>query len=235
MYNSPYEDYVSTVQSKMDPFKSHPVYTGILEHVTPEQGTAYLALLRTQFKMSDETILGFCAKNDSFGYPTRHTIGDIPTPVSPTSLRYLYHASLILQHAGSEQTSFVEVGCGYGGLFLALSYLAPSQIQQYHMVDLDGVLRLLRLTVGDDPRISFHSSSTFGEHVPNGCFFISNYCFSELNDTLRAFYRDSLLIRMPHGFLAWNFIPYSDANIGHEALVIPEKPMTGPGNAFVFF
>lgn len=234
MYSS-YESFLRTVKSIRDPFKRNPAYTGILEHVSPEQGADYLKLLRAEFGMSDDTILGFCSRNDSFGHPITFSVGDLPTQVSPTSLRYLYHASLILQHAGPDQTSFVEVGCGYGGLFSALTYLAPTQIQQYHMVDLDSALALIRLVVGDDARVTLHSASTFGKQVPDGCFFVSNYCFSEIDGTSRQMYRTYLLPRTPHGFLAWNFIPYADAIIGHTAQVTPERPMTGPGNAFVLF
>lgn len=234
MYNSTYETYVLNA-TKQTPFKSNPAYTGVLEHVTLTQGEMYLDRLRMECQMPTDTILGFCRQADSFGCPNTYLIRDLPIQVSPTSLRYLYHASLILQHAGPAVTSFVEVGCGYGGLFLALDYLAPSQIQSYHMVDLESVLPLLRSVVGADPRVSFHSATTFGANVPDGCFWISNYCFSELNEESRAMYRQTLLSRTPHGFLAWNFIPYSDTEIGHTATVVPETPMTGPGNAFVRF
>ena len=235
MYNSPYQSYLRTVRDKNDPFKRNPMYQGVLEHVTQAQGNAYLALLRDDFHMTDETILGFCKQNDGFGHPATYLIGDLPISVSPTSLRYLYHASLILQHAGSSQSTFVEVGCGYGGLFLAMVYLAPTQIHQYHMVDLDDALPLLRMVVGDDSRVTFHSSSTFGSNVPDGCFFISNYCFSELDSNMRELYRVRLLSRTPHGFFAWNFIPYEDNIIGHSAQTHPEQPTTGPGNMFVRF
>ncbi len=234
MYDS-YQAYIRTIRNKNEPFKRNPVYTEILEHVSPEQGTSYVSLLRSEFGMSDDRILGFCLQNDAFGDPVRHQVGDLPIPVSPTSLRYLYHASLILRHAGPTQSSFVEVGCGYGGLFLALTYLAPTQITNYHMVDLDDAIALLRLVVGEDSRVTLHSATTFGRNVPDGCFLISNYCFSELDAGLRESYRSQLISRTPHGFLAWNIIPYEDAIIGHTAVVTPERPMTGPGNLFVWF
>ena len=228
-----YLNYVRTIRDKNEPFKRSPEYTYMLEHVSYDYGVQYLTLLRSEFGMTDEAILGFCELNDSFGNPNKFFLKNLKKPVSPTSLRYLYHANCILKHANPFVRSFVELGGGYGGLYLALKYLAPNRIQDYHIVDLDEVLSLIKLVVGDDPRVHYHSASDYGKQVPDNCFFISNYCYSEISSEHRTLYKTHLLSRCSQGFLTWNHIPYED--IGKSVQRAPETPMTGPGNEFVLF
>jgi len=230
-----YDDYkrvLSQVTSRNSPFKSNSDYMGILEHVSPSFGEQYLELLRSEFHMTNNKILTFCDINDSFGSPNRHSIGNLERQVSPTSLRYLYHASLILKHAGN-QRRFVEVGGGYGGLFLALTFLSEEPIKEYHIVDLDEALNLQRLVLENHPNVRYHSNTTFGSEVPDGCFFISNYCFSEIQSEFRDGYAKVLIPRCERGFLAWNTIsPY---DFGKRTIVEIERPLTFSGNYYVYF
>lgn len=230
-----YDGYIRTlnqIQDKNSPFKRDAQYIGILEHVSREFGEQYLRLLYSEFSMTKETVHGFCDINDSFGSPNTCLIGDLDRPVSPTSLRYLYHASLILKYANGA-SSFVEVGGGYGGLCLAMFYLSKTPIQEYHLVDLDPAIRLQRMVLSENPNVFYHSSDTFGKDVPNGCFFISNYCFSEISDSFQKKYIEHLVSRCTHGFLAWNTIPcYS---MGKQIVVETERPLTYSNNYFVYF
>lgn len=227
-----YVQYVKTIGSKHEPFKSNPEYTYMLEHVTPELGEKYLDLLRSEFSMTDNVILDFCNKNDSFGTPHTFIIRDLQTPVSPTSLRYLYQASVILKQSG-DTDSFVEVGGGYGGLCSAIFYLSKQPIREYHIVDLEPILRLQKMVLAEYTNVNYHCAETFGINVPEGCFFISNYCFSEIDEVNRSRYVECLLPKCPHGFLAWNFIPIYD--FGKQLRVETEKPLTFNGNYFVYF
>jgi hypothetical protein len=100
-------------------------------------------------------------------------------------------------------------------------------------VDLDPALRLQTLVLADHPNVVFHSAGTFGKNVPDGCFFISNYCFSEIAKELRDGYARILIPRCTQGFLAWNTIPpYS---FGRPIMTEVEKPLTYPGNYYVYF
>ena len=226
-----YRSYLQTITSLPTPFKRHPAYTPILEHVSQSLGEEYLARILTDTRLTLSQIVAFCAMNDAVGDPHTATIGSLPAPVSPTSLRYLYHASLILEQAGPGPHRMVEVGGGYGGLALALHFLAP--IEEYHIVDIDEAIALQGMVLAHLPSVRVHSASTYGDAVPDGCFLISNYCFSEIESEHRAEYQRRLLPRCPHGFLVWNFGPYLD--IGKEVTRRPEVPMTGPGNEFVVF
>jgi hypothetical protein len=200
--------------------------------VSPEFGREYYTLLQREYAMTPEMVAGFCKINDSFGHPRTYTIDDLPDPVSPTSLRYLYHAARILRYAKGA-TKYVEVGGGYGGLFLAMNYLSPIPIAEYHIVDLDPVLRLQKLVLADHANVRYHSATSHGRDVPDGCFFISNYCFSEISKEYRDAYEDALIRRCPQGFLAWNTIaPYS---FGKSIMLEVEKPLTFGGNYYVYF
>ena len=230
-----YDNYlrvVSEVKSKYDPFKSNREYMGILEHVSPQFGEEYLKLLYSEIGMAKQEIIEFCKQNDSFGNPNTYLIGDLGINVSPTSLRYLYHASLILKHAGKSDR-FVEVGGGYGGLFLALTYLSKTPIREYHLVDLEPVINLQRIVLDDYTNVFYHSSNTFGSDVPDNCFLISNYCFSEISLDLQKKYIENLICRCLKGFLAWNTIPCY--NFGKRTIIEQERPLTFGGNYFVYF
>jgi len=230
-----YVGYLNTLRgitSKQDPFKRDSEYIGILEHVSLGFGEAYLDLLRSEFAMTNETVEAFCDQNDSFGSPNVFPIRDLARPVSPTSLRYLYHASLILKHAkGADR--FVEVGAGYGGLCMAIQYLSKTPVREYHVLDLDEAVRLQQMVLAEYTNVHYHSSSTFGANVPEGCFFVSNYCFSEIAMDLQRQYISNLIVRCEHGFLAWNTIPCYD--IGKPSTVEDERPLTFGGNYFVYF
>lgn len=230
-----YDNYVrvlSTIRSKHDQFKSNPEYMGILEHVSQEFGEQYLSLLLNEVGMPIDHIIGFCNINDSFGGPVMYKVGNLPNPVSPTSLRYLYHASQVLKSSKGADC-FVEVGGGYGGLYLALTYLSKTPICEYHLVDLDQSINLQRLVLADHSNVVYHSASTHGANVPDNCFFISNYCFSEISPELQKLYIQHLVTRCSHGFLAWNFIPCYD--IGKPTTIEQERPLTYSGNYFVYF
>jgi hypothetical protein len=205
---------------------------GILEHVSPQFGEEYLKLLYSEIGLSKQKIIDFCKMNDSFGSPNTYNIGDLGINVSPTSLRYLYHASLILKHSRNCD-KFVEVGGGYGGLFLAITYLSDTPIREYHLVDLEPVINLQKIVLDGHANVFYHLANTFGENVPDGCFFISNYCFSEINMEFQKKYIDNLIRRSQEGFLAWNTIPCYD--IGKSTIVEQERPLTFSGNYFVYF
>ena len=237
-------------------FKSHPDITYMFEHVGYEFGQKYLSLLRTHSTLTDEQIVAYCTQNDSVGGGEKHSYGEWTT--SPSNFRYLYHAHLILTHLrsvhsaiGSEEwvdQPIVEVGCGYGGLCLAICMLSASyrvRIPDYHLVDLPAISDLQALYL--DQTSSFlnrstafhhHSAFEYGADLPEsatGLFWISNYCFSEISEVNQQKYLQHLLVRpkVSHGFMTWNHIPlYS---FGYEIRSEEEEPLTGHGNRYVYF
>ena len=217
----------------------------MLEHVSQDIGTRYYQLLKPLF--SNSIILEFCRINDGVGDPIKSYINGLESSVSPSSLRYLYHAYLSLKHIQTLKLSsidIVELGCGYGGLCIAIDYVSKNMninIHSYTCIDLDNPLKLQEIYTTlfqTSFPIKFHSASTFGTDVSGtNNFLISNYCFSEIGDENRKKYIETLIPKVSHGFMAWNFIPVF--NFGKDFIrVEPENPQTdlvNSRNSYIYF
>ena len=105
-------------------FKNVYAYREILEHVSFDLGLAYLIHIWNEFHLDTPLIVDYCSKNDAIGNTHLYEYAT-DLKCSPTSIRYIYHALLILKQIKSlnlESVDIVEVGCGYGGLCLAIDH-----------------------------------------------------------------------------------------------------------------
>lgn len=245
-YNySPYVEFVKKAlkdETLFSGFKRHPGYTEMLEHVSFMQGAMYLQYCHEFFSLGDKDVESFCELNDKIGSPTMYEYSPSLT-CSPTSIRYIFQSHIILQHMqslGLKEVSIVELGCGYGGLFLALQHYAPKlgiQIKKYGFIDLEHIEELQKkylsfhnLTIP----VEFYDCSQFGADIKEtDLFLISNYCFSEISTEFQQKYKEFLFPKCSHGFIAWNMIDIYD--IGKKVRVMDEIPKTGPKNKFVYF
>jgi hypothetical protein len=168
-------------------FKSNEHYNGILEHVSHELGLKYLNLIENEFSNIDfKNITEFIKINDHYGNPKKYNffLQNNTLFCSPRSLRYIYHALIILEHyKNTECKNIVEVGCGYGGLCLAINYfskLLNIDIKNYNLIDFPEVGNLINcyLDINKDniqTNVFIHSCNSFGEQITdNHLFFISN-------------------------------------------------------------
>ena len=209
----------------------------MLEHVSPALGHQYYDSIVRLHGITDEDILSFCKKNDRIGSPIMYLIHGMM--VSPSSLRYIRHALLILNHCvqiGNLTPSLVEVGCGYGGLALAIdhySHMFGITVNRYTMIDLNDPLSLQKLYVSKQSLsfpVSFESASTYGSNVSgNDNFLISNYCFSEIGPHIQQNYLKILFPKCSNGFILWNNVKVFD--IGKQVRIEPEVPMTAATNS----
>jgi len=215
----------------------------MLEHVTPELGSKYLDCILSKTNITKEEILDFCKLNDTIGNPSKKEYDLLKVPVSPSSLRYIYHAHLILTHMktlGTLNTDILELGGGYGGLCLAVQMFAPKYgicINSYRICDLANIIRLQKLyldRVNPALRVEYVDAASYGKDIAcESLFLISNYCFSEISSENQILYRQNLFPKVVHGFIAWNHIPLY--NFGFITRVEPEVPLTGPDNKYVYF
>jgi len=249
MEDEGYGGYRNAIQNSLNSrditsFKSNPSYQGILEHVDQPQGEQYYKLIQGEFHIPNERILAFCKMNDSSGNPTKYYIPGLDFRVSPTSLRYIFHALLILDHIrslGLASVKIIEIGAGYGGLLLAISHFSSSftiSVEKYICIDLTEAINLQQVYTTQFDRgfpVEFVDAMTYGSPVNGDDFFlISNYCITELVQRHRDSYMNTLLPKITHGFIAWNTIPVYD--FGRPILKsVPERPNTGPNNMFVYF
>jgi hypothetical protein len=260
-----YEKFVDTISTNLKDcnFKSHADYTGILEHVSYELGEKYLTLLENEFsEITYENIIGYITINDAYGEPVKHHYKYLNRKdflCSPTSLRYIYHALVILKYyKESECKNIVEVGCGYGGLCLSIQYfskLLNVNIINYNIIDLKPICNLIKsyLQIHNDniySNINYHESNTYGKNiVDSDLFFISNYCYTEINVEHNTNYTQFLLSKAKNGFLVWQnggnsgAYPVENSHLILNKkinLITEERPQTDQGiekhiNFFVYF
>jgi hypothetical protein len=247
--------------SKIDvlSFKRNNKYRGILEHVSHELGKKYLQLIDLEYTtITYDKLYGFLTLNDKIGDPEKRlfTFKGKAIFCSPSSLRYVYQALVILDHY--RQTScknIVEVGCGYGGLCLAINYFStPSEISTYNIVDLPEACNLIRQYLdlhkeSIKAKIVYHDSETYGSNITDpSLFFISNYCYTEIETVHNSGYTTTLLPKCDNGFILWQnggnrgSYPITDAShiSGKKITYSEEKPQTDSGegihkNYFAFF
>lgn len=230
-------------------FKSNPAYRVILEHVSEPQGQHYSRLIQTEFhelcSRRAQLLRSIVADNDRYGDPVKVLCSGMFTSCSPTNMRYLFHALLILQHMKKlsiNSVRIVEVGGGYGGLAVYLYRLAELfsvRILEYRIFDLPEALVLQHEytkalgvpieTTNCLDEISVYSSDG---NIPS--YFISNYAFSELSRPIREWYETAVIPHCEHGFLAWNFFPVYPFT-AKPMTIEAERPETAPTNRFVRF
>jgi hypothetical protein len=241
-----YSNYVSSIcdVNNLSDFKSNPNYKYMLEHVSKEQGEEYLRCIFSLTKITMGEVENFCTFNDAIGHPDKVKYDNLNISISPTSLRYIYHAHLILTHmkdVGHINSDIIELGGGYGGLCLSLYHFAPKygvHINSYKICDLPNIIRLQKTylnKVDSILNVELVDASSFGANIDcANMFLVSNYCFSEISKENQDSYRKILFPKISHGFIAWNYIPVYD--FGFDTLVEPEIPNTGGElNKYVYF
>ena len=241
----PYIDFVNKLHQKEElflTFRREPVYMDMMEHVTFIHGAVCLYQSQTLFNVKMKDVEEYCDLNDRYGMPLRFQYS--PTlNCSPTSLRYIFHALLVinrLKMLSIREVSFVEVGGGYGGLFLALQFFAAKEgirILKYSLIDLKPAMELQKKYLSKhtcNVPVTFHDAANFGSDVQGkDLFFISCYSFSEICKEYQQKYIANLFPKCKSGFLVWNMIDLYD--FGKQVSFTDEMPQTGYTNKFVFF
>jgi hypothetical protein len=238
-----YVEYVKQINITKDlsNFKSVPDYTYVLEHVNSSLGQEYLNLILTHTNISSDDIIEFAKINDRIGNPVKTQYNNMF--VSPSSLRYIWQAHIILTYFKKFENEIdcVEIGGGYGGLCLSISNLASRygiKINSYTIVDLLDITQLQEEYLGRHTLnfpIFFKDAATYGEFIDKkDLYLISNYCFSEISDENQKKYIDLLFPKVKHGFFAWNMIPVY--NFGFNLEICEEIPFSGGHyNKYIFF
>lgn len=239
-----YEPYLAVVRSQLSrrpsdwDFKRQPLYQGILEHVSEEQGHEYLRQCQLHFpehwRKHLSRFVQLCIANDRYGQPIKASNPNFP-PCSPTCLRYLYYSLAILKQTADPELNIIEIGGGYGGLCLFIHRLAPlfgKTIKNYTIFDLPEVAQL------QNRYLEAHGITATCTHLNSGAvltpnsFLISMYALSELPAPLRKQYRESVVMPFcTEGFIIWNINPYDDElDIHYSTTRRPEAVNTADTN-----
>lgn len=248
-----YHNYQNYIRNNFDVsnFKRNEHYTAVLEHVSYELGTQFATSISShplvvENKISVADIIRICKKNDSVGSPEVFVffMGTKLFTASPSSLRYVYHSLLIAEHfmkIENPPKSFVEIGGGYGGLFVILDeifQILGLKIEKYYIIDLPEGNKVQREFFGQLEKkphspCEFLNAYNYGneifvENEDDKLFLISCYCLSAIETYHRQTYIDKLICpKVKHGFLAWNFIPFEPFGNFFNFEVQIETPMTG--------
>lgn len=236
-----YETYKNFVASLHDfsNFKSNPDYNYMLEHVDFNTGMSILNVLINELKIDEKIISRIVKKNDEVGNPIKYKYTD-DIVCSPTSIRYIYHAHIILDYMKKlklNNINIVEIGGGYGGLCLCIynmKELYNVEIKSYTIIDLNEVHKLQR------EYLKYHNidaiikdADKYGSDIDEkNNFLIATYSFSEFEHDIQKKYAKNLFSKLNHGFFVWNRPLY---DIGLNCKIEDEYPNYGCDNKFIFF
>lgn len=191
-------------QKSFDNFKRNTQYQEILEHVSKDQGSEYLAIIlsRNDGLMNDPATQRVL-QLDEVGNPIKYQYEGYDCPLSPTTLRYIKVASDVHGLFGKGIERVAEIGCGYGG-----QTLVNDQLLDYKhatLFDLPFVNELIRRYLNSMLLKGFYKVTTVNEsQAETYDLVISNYAFSELPSPLQKAYIHKVLSQSQRGYLTMN-------------------------------
>jgi len=214
-------------------------YTAILEHVTPEQGRAYLS--RVAHRPELLAALPRFGRNDEAGSPRLHDFSPHGR-FSPTTLRYVKVLCDLLDRFGPlEGLSICEIGVGYGGQCRVVGEW--SRPAEYCLVDLRPALglaeRFLDQFVLPMP-IDLRTLNTLRSR--DWDLVISNYAITEMPRDVQDAYMERVVRRSRRGYVTFNRInppEFRSLEVDDFLRAIPgaevseEIPLTHPGNVVI--
>ena len=219
-----YKTYLSTVVSlskedfKESDFKSNPQYTQVLENVSKEKGIEYLKRIESDFpEITYTDIKEYINVNNKYGQSMKTILTMSNNKLlycSPSCMRYIYHSLIILKKIKETgNTEIVEIGAGYGGLYLALNIFAPKLnvlIEKYYIIDLFVVTELLKKYLMQHMDIliiplEIYDNNTDHKYINSrNLYLISNYCITSISETERMVYINTIIKnQVSHGFIIW--------------------------------
>jgi len=219
-------------------------YREILEHVSFNQGMAYLQRIE-EIDPKHIVEIAEYLQNDGIGKPFRYRFPLIGK-ASPTTLRYVSVMAEIKRIFGNNLSGdFVEIGVGYGGQFLILD--KSFKIKSYSMFDLIPVLNLTEKYLEHFEYFANVKFLALDEDFSyEWDLAVSNYAFSELPKSLQREYIGKVLSRSKRGYLIMNsgledLTGRSSGKLTlselREALpsfeIIEEIPLTSPDNYII--
>lgn len=206
----------------------------MLEHVSGEDAKQF-AMMCLSEGLTHKQIQDYATMCDSVASPHVYHFPEVELTFSTTCIRYLYHATQIVKL--NPRIPIVEIGGGYGGLALAINYVAMLKnitIPSYTILDLPNVQKLQEYYL---KQFSLNFPVFFSAEYDESCFLVSNYALAEMGEENRNRYVNELILPHVHGgFLAWNSdAPFDFLYQKFECTVEEEKPKTGPHNKVIRF
>ena len=227
-------------QKSFENFKRQYSYRDILEHVSREQGSEYLAVLTDRNDGLLERGLKSVLVSDEIGNPIKFKYAEYSSPLSPTTLRYLKVASDLQLLFGTDLGNVAEIGVGYGGQTLVNDQLL--HVQTAKLFDLPFVNKLVERYLNSHLLSGAYRTTVINQEVPSKYdLVISNYAFSEMPKNLQVSYIAKVLAQSSAGYLTMNSGLSQERSVGKLLLaelrqllpgfdVLEENPLTSQGN-----
>lgn len=226
-------------------FRRNPIYNGILEHVSYDQGQKYLDIVSKESPDLYAALNNFRI-NDLVGNPYLFDF-DTHKQIGTTTLRYVKVLSDIRNLFGTNFDNIIEIGAGYGGQCLICDQVL--KFNQYVMFDLPPVLLLISKYLESHNLNNSYSLSTINQWPKNqACdLVISNYAFSELPSQLQQRYLDKIIRSAKHGYMTMNsgrqHTTFSNDKLSADYIlaqipnsrIIEETPQTGSNNYIIIW
>ncbi len=231
----------STDDAVFSKFRRAPVLVDVLEHVTRDQGAAYLdAIVRDNADLLTDP--NRFHANDTLGSPLLFEYG-LTGRVSPVTLRYLKVVSDLRRLFGDlSGLDIVEIGVGYGGQCRLVTQYWP--VGSYTLIDLAPALGLARRFLnglGTEAQLRFEPPDEVQPRRYDLC--ISNYAFSELGRPVQQAYAEAVVSRSERGYMTCNFVSdlFKIESMSREELLSlhagtrweKEEPLTHPKNSIL--
>jgi putative sugar O-methyltransferase len=221
-------------------FRNHPIYQQALEHVDYTTGKKYLDHV---LQNSPEFIKLFdqFRKNDAIGNPKVYNYQEYGW-FAPTTLRYIKVASDIKRKFGdTKHMHVVEIGGGYGGQCKILADVLG--FASYTIIDLPPCIALTQKYLSEQQvdNVYFFDRNQVAD-AGQYDLVISNYAFSEIDNTEQSLYIKYVIKNTPRGYMTMNFIaPHLNSmsleqmtqilhDQGYQTTIDPEYPNTHPKN-----
>ena len=223
-------------------FRSSRIMVEALDHVSIEQGNAYISEILKD-NLWSEKFTKVLIQIDEVGKPRKFKFGSYGT-FSPTLLRYLKVYSDLKRNFGTlEALNIVEIGVGFGGQASLIGLLDEPLSYTYY--DIPPVLDLAQKFT-KEINVPGHFTFIDGRNPRPSSpdLVISNYAFSELNRKVQDQYLKNVVLPSPRGYITWNHLSaeilggYSLAELIRlipKSEVYPEKPNTSESNAIIIW
>lgn len=199
-------------------FKRDKNFMEILEHVGESVGNVYQELSKNEFNANSSDYNDIIDLNDSIGNPVKYAF--YGKEMSPTNLRYIYHALLIKSKCDKwftkKKIKIVEIGGGYGGLCLFIKKIFKDYDVEYTIVDLPepGILQKKYLSAVNQSSTRVVSCFDI-DTLANEKFdlVISNYCISEISEENKNQYFEKIIVNCDKKFFVWNYLTIESNSI----------------------
>jgi len=221
-------------------FRSSRVMVEALDHVSIEQGNAYISEI-LKYSSWSKKFTKVLVQIDKVGEPRKFLFRPYGT-FSPTLLRYLKVYIDLEKNFGSlKNLNIVEIGVGFGGQASLISLLDKPLSYTYY--DLPPVLELVqKFTRELEVPGNFKFIDGRNPKPSISDLVISNYAFSELTRDVQDQYLKNVVLPPPRGYITWNNL--SAETFGGHSLaelirlipnsqIHPEKPNTSESNAII--